>query len=106
MIKLVDIYKKELPSFDEKKYQNGYDDNYYKCRMDSNLVEGLFLSIEVVEKNESSEENDWQDSVVFKYEGNYYKCECSEGSHGSGVNLDEYSFKQVFPKTKEVTYYE
>lgn len=44
--------------------------------------------------------------VVFKYENNYYKCEYYEGSYGSGYSLDEYSLEQVFPKTKEVTYYE
>lgn len=103
---LVDIYKKELPSFDEKKYVNGYDDNWYKCRMDNNLVDGFFSTIHILENNSESYENDWQASIVFLYGGLYYKCEYSEGSHGGGVNLNDCSLKQVFPKTKEVVYYE
>ena len=107
MIKsLVDIYKREFPSFDEKKYINGYDYNWYKCSLDNNLVGGFFSTIHILENNPESSENDWQASIVFLYEGLYYKCEYSEGSRGSGINLDDYSLKQVFPKTKEVTYYE
>jgi len=107
IMKLQDIYQEELSSFDRLAYDRGYDDNTYKCRLDDLFIEGkTFKSVEIVEDNQQSALNDWQANVIFKYKDNFYYCEYSEGSHGSGSNLDQYSLKQVFPKTKEVTYYE
>ena len=106
-MKLQDIYQEELSSFDQRAYERGYSDNTYKCRLDCLLIEGeTFKSVEIVENNEQSGLNGWQANIIFKYKGNFYYCEYSEGSHSFGSNLNQHSLKQVFPKTKEVTYYE
>lgn len=105
MIKLVDIYKKQLPEFNYEDYRD-YDEYHYRHDIDGALIDDEISNVKVVQRDEASSINDWQDSIVFEYEGNFYYCECSEGSHGYGYKLNEYSLKQVFPKTKEVTYYE
>ena len=100
---LVEIYRKHLPEFNEDWYHD-YDSNEQRDS-DTALYNGEIAAVEVI-SDEKDPEDEWNHRLIFKYEDKCYACPYREGSHGSGICFYIWDIKEVFPKTKEVIYYE
>lgn len=104
-----DILKEVVPNFRLDVYNyNYYDGDFqYYHHVNEDFIYGIYDGVEIVDRlttEGSYGDEDW--FVIFKYKDNFYKIGYHEGSQGMNYKVVEETFKQVHPKTKEVTIYE
>lgn len=104
----IEMFKVVIPNFDENAYKYDYwnGDYHYAHNVDASLIEDDIDDIKVLETGMAGDDYGWNSYVVFQYGEHIYKVDYQEGSHGYRYKIDWTTLKEVFPKTKQVTYYE
>ena len=105
----IELLQDVIPGFNQKWYEYElYDEEsfHYNHNMNQKFIDGELDKIEIVVDRCDPDPENWGYQVIFKYQDKFYRLEYEDGSHGYQYKIRWNTLKEVFPKTKEVVYYE